>query len=113
MAAHRKLRAMPDACLAAEADRAAHLPDAARAFAVVMAHVAETYLNHRSINLFWQFHLAMQLAKKSAMRHNDRQLQGRLQRKIMEIEAQRLRDGAKYVEEIECGHGDGSFTVQK
>ena len=77
-----------------------------------MPHIAETDFHHRRFHLLGQFHLAVQLAQIGAVRHDDWQLQSRLQRKIMQIEAQGLRDGADDIEEIESGH-DGRFYGAK
>ena len=105
VSAHRNLRAMPDASLATEADRAAHLPNATRTLAVVMPHIAEANFYHCPFHLFGEFHFAVQFAQISAVRHHHGQLQSRFQRKIMQVEAQRLRNRAEDVEEIESGHG--------
>lgn len=77
-----------------------------------MPHIAEADFHHRSFYIFREFHFAVQLSQKCAVRHDDRQLQCRFQRKIMEIEAQCLRDGAEDIEEIESGH-DSLIMAQR
>jgi len=69
--------------------------------------------DHRSFHFFWKLHLAVQLPQKRAMRHNDGQFQGCFQRKVMQVEAQGLRDRTEDIEKIEGGHNNGCFYGAK
>ena len=67
IASHREFGTVSDAGFASKSDGSAHLPDAAGAFAVIMAHIAEPDFDHGRVHLFRQHDFAVQFAKKSAM----------------------------------------------